>query len=175
MAENEQRQHGRAKDKVKPEFEDRVVAINRVAKVIKGGKRVRFAVLIVLGDKKGRVGFCMGKAAEVPDAISKATAAAKKNMVKVSLKDTTIPHEVLGDYGAGRVVLKPAAQGTGVIAGGPVRAVLELAGITDILSKSLGSTTPVNVVRATIEGLKQLETIEQVAARRGKTFEEIRG
>jgi small subunit ribosomal protein S5 len=117
----------------------------------------------------------MGKAAEVPDAISKATAAAKKNMVKVSLKDTTIPHEVLGVYGAGRVVLKPAAQGTGVIAGGPVRAVLELAGITDILSKSLGSTTPVNVVRATIEGLKQLETIEQVAARRGKTVEEIRG
>ncbi|MCR4898812.1 MAG: 30S ribosomal protein S5 [Acholeplasmatales bacterium] len=175
MAENEQRQHGKAREKAIPEFEDRVVAINRVAKVIKGGKRVRFAVLIVLGDKKGRVGFGMGKAAEVPDAISKATAAAKKNMVKVSLKDTTIPHEVLGVYGAGRVVLKPAAQGTGVIAGGPVRAVLELAGITDILSKSLGSTTPVNVVRATIEGLKQLETIEQVAARRGKTVEEIRG
>ena len=162
-------------EKKENEYIERVVHIGRITKVVKGGRRFRFSALVIIGDGKGKIGFGTGKAAEVPDAISKATAAAKKNMVKVSLKDTTIPHEVLGVYGAGKVVLKPAAQGTGVIAGGPVRAVLELAGITDILSKSLGSTTPVNVVRATIEGLKQLETIEQVAARRGKTVEEIRG
>ena len=174
MAENEQRQHGKAREKAIPEFEDRVVAINRVAKVIKGGKRVRFAVLIVLGDKKGRVGFGMGKAAEVPDAIAKATAAAKKNMITVSLKDTTIPHEALGVYGAGRVVLKPAAQGTGVIAGGPVRQILEVAGIKNIRTKSLGTNNPINCVKATFNGLCSLRTAEQIAALRGKTVEEIK-
>ena len=157
------------------EFEERVVSINRVTKVVKGGKHMRFAALVVIGDKKGNVGFGTGKASEVPDAIKKAVEAAKKNMISVSVVNSTIPHTVTGVYGAGRVILKPAAPGTGVIAGGPVRAVVELAGISDILSKSLGSATPINVVRATIEGLKQLETVEQVAARRGKTVEELLG
>jgi len=160
---------------VEEEFEERVVTINRVTKVVKGGRRMRFAALVVIGDKKGSVGFGTGKAAEVPDAIKKAVENAKKNIITVSTVKTTIPHEVTGVYGAGRVVLRPASEGTGVIAGGPVRAVVELAGITDILSKSLGSATPINVVRATIEGLKSLETAEQVAARRGKTVEELLG
>jgi small subunit ribosomal protein S5 len=158
-----------------PEFEERVVKVNRVTKVVKGGRRPRFAVLIVIGDKKGNVGFGTGKANEVPDAIQKAIESAKKNIINVSIVNSTIPHEVTGVYGAGRVVLRPASAGTGVVAGGPVRAVVELAGITDILSKSLGSATPINVIRATIEGLKSLETVEQVAARRGKTVEEILG
>jgi len=158
-----------------PEFEERVVAINRVTKVVKGGKHMRFAALVVIGDKKGNVGFGTGKASEVPDAIKKAIEAAKKNTFSVSIVNNTIPHQVTGVFGAGRVVLRPAAPGTGVIAGGPVRAVVELAGITDILSKSLGSATPINVVRATVEGLKSLETVEQVAARRGKTVEELLG
>ena len=153
------------------EFEERVVSINRVTKVVKGGKHMRFAALVVIGDKKGNVGFGTGKASEVPDAIKKAVEAAKKNMISVSVVNSTIPHTVTGVYGAGRVILKPAAPGTGVIAGGPVRAVVELAGISDILSKSLGSATPINVVRATVEGLKSLETVEQVAARRGLTVE----
>ena len=157
------------------EFEERVVSINRVTKVVKGGKHMRFAALVVIGDRKGNVGFGTGKASEVPDAIKKAVEAAKKNMISVSIVNSTIPHTVTGVYGAGRVILKPAAPGTGVIAGGPVRAVVELAGISDILSKSLGSATPINVIRATIEGLKSLETVEQVAKRRGKTVEELLG
>ncbi len=170
MRQNEQR-----KEVEQPEFEERVVTINRVTKVVKGGRRFRFAALVVIGDKKGRVGFGTGKALEVPDAIKKAIESAKKNLITVATVKTTIPHEITGVYGAGRVVLRPASEGTGVIAGGPVRAVVELAGISDILSKSLGSATPINVVRATIEGLKSLETVEQVAARRGKTVEEILG
>ena len=158
-----------------PEFEERVVKVNRVTKVVKGGRRFRFAALVVIGDKKGKVGFGTGKAKEVADAINKATEAARKNMISVAIVNTTIPHEVEGVYGAGKVILRPAAPGTGVIAGGPVRAVVELAGISDILSKSLGSATPINVVRATIEGLKRLETVETVAKRRGKTVNEILG
>lgn len=158
-----------------PEFEERVVTINRVTKVVKGGRRYRFAALVVIGDRNGRVGFGTGKANEVPDAIKKAVESAKKNLITVATVKTTIPHEVTGVYGAGRVFLAPAAEGTGVIAGGPVRAVVELAGISDILSKSLGSSTPINVVRATVEGLKSLETVEQIAARRGLTVEEILG
>ena len=158
-----------------PEFEERVVKVNRVTKVVKGGRRFRFAALVVIGDKKGKVGFGTGRAKEVADAINKATEAARKNLVEIAIVNTTIPHEVVGVYGAGKVVLRPAAPGTGVIAGGPVRAVVELAGISDILSKSLGSATPINVVRATIEGLKSLETVEQIAARRGLTVEEILG
>ena len=163
------------KEVEQPEFEERVVTINRVTKVVKGGRRFRFAALVVIGDKKGHVGFGTGKALEVPDAIKKAIESAKKNMITVATVNTTIPHEVTGIYGAGRVILRPACEGTGVIAGGPVRAVVELAGIQDILSKSLGSATPINIVRATIEGLKSLETVEQVAARRGKTVEELLG
>ena len=168
--ENEQR-----KEVEQPEYEERVVTINRVTKVVKGGRRFRFAALVVIGDRKGHVGFGTGKANEVPDAIKKAVESAKKNMITVSTVNTTIPHEVTGVYGAGRVVLRPASAGTGVVAGGPVRAVIELAGISDILSKSLGSATPINVVRATVEGLKSLETAEQVAARRGITVEELLG
>jgi small subunit ribosomal protein S5 len=169
--------HDQRKEEVvaEPEFEERVVTINRVTKVVKGGRRYRFAALVVIGDRKGRVGFGTGKANEVPDAIKKAVESAKKNLITVATVKTTIPHEVTGVYGAGRVFLAPAAEGTGVIAGGPVRAVVELAGISDILSKSLGSSTPINVVRATVEGLKSLETVEQIAARRGLTVEEILG
>lgn len=156
------------------EFEERVVVINRVTKVVKGGRRFRFAALVVIGDKKGRVGFGTGKANEVPDAIKKAVEDAKSNLIKVPTVGTTIPHEVEGIYGAGHVVLRPASEGTGVIAGGPVRAVLELAGISDVLSKCLGSRTPVNVVRATMQGLSELKTVAQVADLRGKKPEEIR-
>ena len=163
------------KEVEQPEFEERVVTINRVTKVVKGGRRFRFAALVVIGDKKGNVGFGTGKANEVPDAIQKAIESAKKNIINVSIVNSTIPHEVTGVYGAGRVVLRPASAGTGVVAGGPVRAVVELAGISDILSKSLGSATPINIIRATIEGLKTLETVETVAKRRGKTVEEILG
>lgn len=169
------RQERERKEKEEPLFEERVVTINRVTKVVKGGRRFRFAALVVVGDKKGNVGFGTGKAQEVPDAIKKAIESAKKNMINVPTVNTTIPHEVTGIYGAGRVFLRPASEGTGVIAGGPVRAVLELAGINDILSKSLGSATPINMVRATFEGLKNLHTVESVAARRGKTVAEILG
>ena len=169
------KENAQHKEVQEPEFEERVVTINRVTKVVKGGRRFRFAALVVIGDKKGTVGFGTGKANEVPDAIKKAVESAKKNLITVATVNTTIPHEVTGVYGAGRVFLAPASQGTGVIAGGPVRAVVELAGISDILSKSLGSATPINVVRATVEGLKSLETVEQVAKRRGKTVEELLG
>lgn len=155
------------------ELEERVVNINRVAKVVKGGRNFRFAALIVVGDKNGHVGVGIGKAQEVPEAIRKASQDAKKHIFTVPIVNTTIPHQVTGIFGAGRVLLKPAGEGTGVIAGGPVRAVCELAGIKDVRSKSLGTSNPQNIVNATVEGLKSLKTAEQVAKLRGKSVEEI--
>lgn len=163
------------RDREPKEFEERVVTINRVTKVVKGGRRFRFAALVVIGDKKGRVGFGTGKANEVPDAIKKAIEDAKKNVFTVPVVNTTIPHEITGVYGAGEIFLRPASEGTGVIAGGAVRDVLELAGISDVLSKCIGSRTPINMVRATMTALQDLKTVEQVARLRGKKPEEIRG
>ena len=157
------------------EYVEKLVALNRVSKTVKGGRVMKFAALMVVGDEKGNVGFGTGKAAEVPEAIRKGIEDAKKNMIKVNLSNTTIPHEVIGEFGAGRVLLKPAAPGTGIIAGGPVRAVMEAVGIKDIRAKCLRSNNPQNVVSATFEGLKSLKDPQEVARMRGKSLDEILG
>ena len=164
-----------AQKKENDEFQEKVVAINRVSKTVKGGRIYKFAALVVVGDGKGTIGFGLGKSGEVPDAIRKGIEDAKKNMMHVALKGTTIPHEIIGKFGAGVVLMKPAAPGTGVIAGGPVRAVVETVGIKDIRTKALRSNNPCNVVRATLNGLSLLRNAEEVAATRGKTVEEILG
>ncbi|KRK92375.1 MULTISPECIES: 30S ribosomal protein S5 [Companilactobacillus] len=155
------------------ELEDRVVSINRVTKVVKGGRRLRFAAIVIVGDKNGHVGFGTGKAQEVPEAIRKAVEDAKKNLISVPMVGSTIPHEVIGTFGAGRILLKPAEEGSGIAAGGAVRAVIELSGVGDVTSKSLGRNTPINVIRATIDGLKQLKTAESVSEMRGISAQEL--
>ena len=157
------------------EFEDKVVNLNRVAKVVKGGRRFAFSALVVVGNRNGRVGIGTGKAREVPDAIRKATERARQNLVTVPIVDGTLPHEVLGHTGAGRVMLRPAGAGTGVIAGSSIKAVMELAGVNNVITKCLGSNNPHNMMRATFDAIAQLRSIEEVARRRGKTVEEIRG
>jgi small subunit ribosomal protein S5 len=180
MAERDNRREGRGNDRrdnrpeETPEFADRLVAINRVSKTVKGGKRFGFAALVVVGDQRGRVGFGKGKAKEVPEAIRKATEQAKRSMIRVALKDSrTLHHDMEGRHGAGRVVMRTAVAGTGIIAGGPMRAVFEMLGIQDIVAKSIGSTNPYNMIRATIDGLKAETSPRQVAARRGKKVAEI--
>ena len=157
------------------EYKEKLVYINRVAKVVKGGKNFRFTTLMVIGDEKGKVGCGMGKAIEIPEAVRKGIEDAKKHFINVALVDNTIPHEIVGEFGTGKVLLMPAPEGTGVIAGGPVRAVIEAVGIKDIRTKSIGTSNPVNVVKATLAGLKQLQNAEQIAKLRGKTVEELLG
>ena len=161
------------KQEEQKEFEERVVNISRVTKVVKGGRRFRFAVIMIIGNKQGKVGFGAGKALEIPDAINKAIEHAKRNLIEIPVKKSTIPHEVTGIAGASRVFLKPSSEGTGVVAGGAVRTIFELAGINDILAKSIGSSTVINVVRATFDGLAKLTTLEKVAKLRGKKIGEI--
>jgi small subunit ribosomal protein S5 len=170
----DKRQSRPRRPKEEKQYEEKVVSIGRVTKVVKGGRRFSFTALVVVGDRKGNVGFGTGKAGEVPDAIKKGIEDAKKNLINVPMSHTTIPHSTIGRFGAARVLLRPASEGTGVIAGGPVRAVLELAGVQDILSKSLGSNTPINMVRATFEGLISLRTLAQVAETRGLNPQEVR-
>lgn len=170
MAKREERQQQQ-----KDELKRKLVAVNRVTKVVKGGRNMRFSAVVVVGDENGSVGIGTGKASEVPEAIEKAVAHAKKNMVKIALSGTTIPHEAKGVYGKGYVTMMPAPEGTGVIAGGSVRAVVELAGIKDITTKSYGSSNPINCVKATMEGLKSLRSPEKIAALRGKSVDEILG
>ena len=156
------------------DLQEQLVVLNRVSKTVKGGRIARFAAIMVVGDGNGHVGFGLGKAAEVPDAIRKGIEDAKKNLIKVSLKGSTIPHTVVGEYGAGKVLLKPAAPGTGIIAGGTVRTILELAGVSNIRAKCLRSTNPTNVVKATFKGLSELRTVEEIAALRGKSTDEVK-
>lgn len=157
------------------ELVNKLISVNRVTKVVKGGRTMRLAALVVVGDEKGSIGVGSGKAAEVPEAIKKATADAKRNMINVPITGTTIPHEVIGTYGRGKVIMLPAEEGTGVIAGGPVRAVLEVVGIKDVRTKSIGTNNPINCVKATLDALSKLRTVEQVAALRGKKVEDILG
>ena len=175
MAYNNDRRDRRNRDEEPQEFTEKVVALNRVSKTVMGGRVMKFSALVVVGDGKGRVGYGLGKAAEVSEAIRKGLEDAKKNLCTITLQGTTIPHEVIGEFGAGRVLLKPAAPGTGVIAGGAVRAVVEAAGIRDIRTKCLRSNNPANVIAATMQGLKSLRNAQQVAVYRGKTAEEIQG
>lgn len=170
------RNNNRQQESTTPELQERVVFINRVAKTVKGGRRMQLSALVVVGDGNGRVGVGMGKSAEVPTAIKKGVEDAKKNMFTVPLTpEKTLPHEIMGIYGAGRVLIKPATPGTGVIAGGPVRAIMELAGVTDVLTKSLGTNNAMNIVKAAAEGLKNMESPEQVAARRDTSVAKIYG